>query len=199
MGRGGAGSGLPAGQKRTSRSAARLRLLDDAARRLREDPPTCMPTPTCAEACATCVHGGYWYSGADEGDLGAPSGRVTAGLLSALGADESAARTRSGAQAAVLGQAGVPPSCSGRTVCRVAGHGWLRNRHRRGRMRRNRVRDSRAWLPEQRARLGVLLDEAGDAVTCGTAMISWCPPIGRPRLRPSSDSGRVASPERRRR
>ncbi len=138
-----------------------LRLLDDAAHRLREDPTDMQADGDVAEASATVfmVDG---FSGADEATWAAV-GRVTRRLLSALGADE-ALEDEIRAQAAVLDKLvaplvspapgaaalteGVPDSADAETDGEEPDGDET-------------VYELPEWLPEQRARLGVLLDQAG--------------------------------------
>jgi hypothetical protein len=132
-----------------------LRLLDDAARRLRQDPTDMQADADVAEASATVfmVDG---YSGADEATWAAV-GRVTRRLLSALGADE-ALEDEIRAQAAVLDKLVEPlvdtevetqPSDAEDAEAEAEADAD------------ETVYELPEWLPEQRARLGVLLDEAG--------------------------------------
>ncbi len=144
-----------------------LRLLGDAARRLREDPTDMHADADVAEASATVfmVDG---YSGADEATWAAV-GRVTRRLLSALGADE-AMEEEIRAQAAVLGKlveplvaaessepdfdaTGAPADAGIETEAETEAEGDEPDVD-------ETVYELPEWLPEQRARLCVLLDEA---------------------------------------
>ncbi len=139
----------PSGGEEDERISAGLDLLADAARRLRADPTDMQADADVAEASATVfmVDG---YPGVDP-DSWAAIGRVTRRLLSALGADE-ALENEIRAEAAVLDklldslvdsgheddEAPEPETDGEETVYELP-----------------------EWLPEQRARLGILLDEAG--------------------------------------
>jgi hypothetical protein len=151
-----------------------LRLLDDAARRLRQDPTDMQADADVAEASATVfmVDG---YSGADDATWAAV-GRVTRRLLSALGADE-ALEEEIRAQAAVLDKLVEPLLPTGRgapalTEPETADSGPERDEPHGDEPDVDErdgdepdidetVYELPEWLPEQRARLGVLLDDAG--------------------------------------
>ncbi len=140
-----------------------LRLLGDAAGRLREDPTDMHADADVAEASATVfmVDG---YSGADEATWAAV-GRVTRRLLSALSADE-ALEDEIRAQAAVLCKLVEPLVGASLTASEPPGSvsersGPVPDPAEGGFDGEETVYELPEWLPEQRARLGVLLDEAG--------------------------------------
>jgi hypothetical protein len=139
----------PSGGEEDERISAGLDLLADAARRLRADPTDMQADADVAEASATVfmVDG---YPGVDP-DSWAAIGRVTRRLLSALGADE-ALENEIRAEAAVLDKLLDPLVDSGHEDNEAP------EPETDG---EETVYELPEWLPEQRARLGILLDEAG--------------------------------------
>jgi hypothetical protein len=129
-------------------TTAALRLLADAAGRLRRDPTDMHADADVAEASAA-VFMAEDYSGADA-DTWAAVGRVTRRLLSALGADE-ALEEEIQTQAAVLEKLLNP--LVGDSVDAAAGEADADET----------VYELPEWLPEQRAQLGVFLDDASIA------------------------------------
>jgi hypothetical protein len=131
-------------------SRAAVRLLADAATRLRNDPTDMQADADVAEASAVVFLADSY--GPFNEEAWSAVGRVTRRLLSALGADEAleeeirkeagvlekllAAVTGAGAGAAIAD--GQAPEAEERTVYDLAD-----------------------WLPDQRAQIGVLLEEAG--------------------------------------
>jgi hypothetical protein len=129
-------------------TTAALRLLADAAGRLRRDPTDMNADADVAEASAA-VFMAEDYSGADA-DTWAAVGRVTRRLLSALGADE-ALEDEIQTQAAVLEKLlnpllGGPADAAADAVADQPDD--------------ETVYELPDWLPEQRAQLGIFLDEA---------------------------------------
>lgn len=161
-----------------------LRLLGDAARRLRADPTDMQADADVAEASATVfmVDG---YPDADDATWAA-IGRVTRRLLSALGADE-ALEDEIRVQAAVLDKLLEPLASPDPAAPAVSGPvqepgdgveadgagadgvkaddaepgGDEPGGDEPGEDEDETVYELPEWLPEQRARLGVLLDDAG--------------------------------------
>ncbi len=169
-------SGEPAGPSPAGRGGsgptdpaldAAVRLLADAAARLRKDPTDMQADADVAEASAA-VFLPDSYGPLDE-DTWTAVGRVTRRLLSLLGADE-ALEEGIRSEAAVLEKLLVPVSdrfalgpegaevlggaVGGAPVAGVAPAGLEGEKT---------VYDVPDWLPEQRAQLGVLLEDAGIA------------------------------------
>jgi hypothetical protein len=135
---------------------AAVRLLADAARRLREDPTDMHADADVAEASAT-VFTVESFSVADE-ETWAAVGRVTRRLLSALGADE-ALDDEIRTEAAILDKLLAPlaepepePVAPDSEVATASSSPELDGDET--------VYELPEWLPEQRAKLGLLLDEA---------------------------------------
>jgi hypothetical protein len=135
-------------EKEDEPTTSALRLLADAAGRLRRDPTDMHADADVAEASAA-VFMAEDYSRADA-DTWAAVGRVTRRLLSALGAEE-ALEDEIQTHAAVLEKLLNP--LVGEAV-EVAGEQPVGE---------ETVYELPDWLPEQRAQLGVFLDEASIA------------------------------------
>jgi hypothetical protein len=129
-----------------------VQMLANAARRLRADPTDMHADADVAEASAG-VFMSDGFGGADA-ETWAAVGRVTRRLLGVLGADE-ALETEISGEAAVLDQL-LTPLLTGRPA---AAHP-LGEQDGEGEQTVYELPD---WLPEQRARLGLLLDDAGIA------------------------------------
>jgi hypothetical protein len=129
-----------------------VRLLADAARRLRRDPTDMHADADVAEASAVVFMTDAW-AGVDE-DTWAAVGRVTRRLLSALGADE-ALEEEIRTQAAILEKLLAPltrvPEDRASSSTGPAGSDPTPE---------ETVYELPEWLPEQRAQLSVLLDAA---------------------------------------
>jgi hypothetical protein len=125
---------------------AGMRLLADAAERLRRDPTDMHADADVAEASAA-VFLADGISGADE-ETWAAVGRVTRRLLSALGADE-ALEDEIRSQAAILEKL-LAPLVGEPTPAGPEGGAGDETEY-----------ELPEWLPEQRAHLGLLLDDAG--------------------------------------
>jgi hypothetical protein len=137
---------------------AGVRLLADAAERLRRDPTDMHADADVAEASAS-VFLADGFSGADD-ETWAAVGRVTRRLLSALGADE-ALEDEIRSQAAILEKLLAPllgqPTAGGTDGADGDdGAGGTD-----GAEQDETEYELPEWLPEQRAHLGVLLDDAG--------------------------------------
>ena len=141
-------------RRRTSRSARAVKLLADAARRLREDPTDMHADADVAEASAT-VFMVDSFSVADE-ETWAAVGRVTRRLLSALGADE-ALDDEIRTEAAILDKLLAPVVDSGPPALEAESAAAASASELDG---DETVYELPEWLPEQRAKLGLLLDEA---------------------------------------
>jgi hypothetical protein len=139
---------LEAGWQEDEPTTSALRLLADAAGRLRRDPTDMYADADVAEASAA-VFMAEDYSGADA-DTWAAVGRVTRRLLSALGAEE-ALEDEIQTQAAVLEKLLNPLVGDSVDVAGDQADG------------EETVYELPDWLPEQRAQLGVFLDEASIA------------------------------------
>ena len=129
-----------------------VQMLANAARRLRADPTDMHADADVAEASAG-VFMSDGFGGADA-ETWAAVGRVTRRLLGVLGADE-ALETEISGEAAVLDQL-LTPLLTGRPAAA----------HQLGEQDgqdEQTVYELPDWLPEQRARLGILLDDAGIA------------------------------------
>jgi hypothetical protein len=144
------GAGPATGADETTSAA--LRLLADAAERLHRDPTDMHADADVAEASAA-VFMADAYAGADE-DTWASVGRVTRRLLSALGADE-ALEDEIRTQAAVLERLLIPlvgaPEPAADPAAADSAPEFAGD---------ETVYELAEWLPEQRAQLSVLLDEA---------------------------------------
>jgi hypothetical protein len=127
-------------------TAAGVRLLADAAARLHRDPTDMHADSDVAEASAV-VFMADEYAGADE-ETWAAVGRVTRRLLSALGSEE-ALEDEIQTQAAVLEKLLVP--MVGASSDDSSGVGPDED---------ETAYELAEWMPEQRAQLSVLLDEA---------------------------------------
>jgi len=125
--------------------ASSIRLLADAARRLRDDPTDMQADADVAEA-STAVFFSDGFAGADE-ETWAAVGRVTRRLLSFLGAEE-AMEDSIRSEASVLAKLLLPF---------VGGGGPEAGADES----EQTVYELPEWLPEQRAQLGVLLEAAG--------------------------------------
>jgi hypothetical protein len=173
----------PRGTEEEKQLEGALRLLADAASRLRADPTDMHADADVAEASAyVFMVDDYWS--ADEATWAA-IGRVTRRLLSALGADE-ALEDEIRAEAAVLGKLLESLGSPAPSAPQLAGAPDLPAApERAGASEGSGASESSdptevvddadegepeddetvyelpEWLPEQRARLGVLLDEAG--------------------------------------
>lgn len=124
--------------------AEAVSLLASAAGRLHKDPTDMQADGDLAEASATVfLIDDYGPLGEDEWSA---VGRVTRKLLSLLGAEE-ALEEGIRDQAAILEKLLVPITAG---EPQIAGAGGVRT-----------VYELPEWLPEQRAQLGVLLDQAG--------------------------------------
>ncbi len=134
---------------------AAVQLLADAARRLREDPTDMHADADVAEASAT-VFMVDSFSVADE-ETWAAVGRVTRRLLSALGADE-ALEEEIRTEAAILDKLLAPLVESGPLALEAEVNTASPATELDG---DETVYELPEWLPEQRAKLGLLLDEAG--------------------------------------
>ncbi len=134
-----------AGDESGEQVASSIKLLADAARRLRDDPTDMQADADVAEA-STAVFFSDGYGGADE-ETWAAVGRVTRRLLSFLGADE-AMEDSIRSEASVLAKLLVPF---------VGGEGQEVGADES----EQTVYELPEWLPEQRAQLGVLLEAAG--------------------------------------
>ena len=132
--------------------AASVRLLADAATRLRMDPTDMHADADVAEASAG-VFMADRYGPFDEREWSA-IGRVTRRLLAALGAEEALEddiRREAGVLEKLLAPLGATPTAvaAGETPEVAPGE--------------RTVYELPEWLPDQRAQLGFLLDEAGIA------------------------------------
>jgi hypothetical protein len=129
-----------------------VRLLADAARRLHEDPTDMLADADVAEA-STAVFVSDHFASLDA-DTWAAVGRVTRRLLAALGAEdalEDQIRTEAGILSILL-QPMVPRSTTASGgAARVAEQDEMDQT----------VYELTEWLPEQRAHLALLLEEAG--------------------------------------
>jgi hypothetical protein len=131
---------------------ASVRLLADAATRLRLDPTDMQADADVAEASAG-VFIADRYGPFDE-EAWSAIGRVTRRLLAALGAEEALEpdiRREAGILEKLLAPLGTAPSSNG------SGEGPAAKPGERT------VYELPEWLPDQRAQLGFLLDEAGIA------------------------------------
>jgi hypothetical protein len=131
---------------------ASVRLLADAATRLRLDPTDMQADADVAEASAG-VFIADRYGPFDEQSWSA-IGRVTRRLLAALGAEEALEpdiRREAGILEKLLAPLGTAPSANGSGEVPAAKPG------------ERTVYELPEWLPDQRAQLGFLLDEAGIA------------------------------------
>lgn len=135
----------PAADPAVSRAVS---LLADAASRLRADPTDMQADADVAEASAAVFTVDRF--GALDEDAWLAVGRVTRSLLALLGADE-ALEDGIRQQASVLAKLLTPASSQGIGVD-VSGDGEEEEQT---------VYELPEWLPEQRAQLGLLLDEAG--------------------------------------
>ncbi len=129
-----------------------VQMLADAVRRLRADPTDMHADADVAEASAV-VFMSDGFGGADA-ETWAAVGRVTRRLLGVLGADE-ALETEISGEAAVLDEL-LTPLLTGRPA---AAH----HLSEQDGEDEQTVYELPDWLPEQRARLGILLDDAGIA------------------------------------
>jgi hypothetical protein len=150
LGQPGGGGPLEAGwdEEEDEPTTAALRLLADAAGRLRRDPTDMHADADVGEASAA-VFMAEDYSSADA-DTWAAVGRVTRRLLSALGADE-ALEDEIQTQAAVLEKLLNPLVGASVDAAGQQSDGD------------ETVYELAEWLPEQRAQLGVLLEAASIA------------------------------------
>ncbi|HEX4863240.1 MAG TPA: hypothetical protein VFV02_04160 [Acidimicrobiales bacterium] len=142
-------------------------LLADAARRLRADPTDMQADADVAEASTVVFFHDSFYGVDDES--WAAVGRVTRRLLSALGAEEALEeeiRLQAGVLAKLL--ASLPASGPGVSSPYPGGADGdqvalpldpAAVRPAAGRLAVGTVYDLTEWLPEQRAHLGVLLDD----------------------------------------
>ena len=131
-------------------SRAAVRLLADAATRLRSDPTDMQADADVAEASAV-VFIADSYGPFDE-EAWSAVGRVTRRLLSALGADE-ALEDEIRKEAGVLEKLLAPVTGAATDATDVAGDAPD--------PKERTVYDLADWLPDQRAQIGVLLEEAG--------------------------------------
>jgi hypothetical protein len=131
-----------------------VKLLADAARRLHEDPTDMLADADVAEA-STAVFVSDHFASLDT-DTWAAVGRVTRRLLAALGAEEALEdqiRTEAGILSILL-QTIVPrPGTASVGAAGVAEEDEMDQT----------VYELTEWLPEQRAHLALLLEEAGIA------------------------------------
>jgi hypothetical protein len=132
-------------------SRAAVRLLADAATRLRNDPTDMQADADVAEASAV-VFMADSYGPFDE-EAWSAVGRVTRRLLSALGADE-ALEDEIRKEAGVLEKLLAPVTGTATDASDAGGTGASDPTERT-------VYDLADWLPDQRAQIGVLLEEAG--------------------------------------
>jgi hypothetical protein len=121
-----------------------IRLLADAAHRLREDPTDMQADADVAEA-STAVFFSDGYGGADS-ETWAAVGRVTRRLLSFLGAEEAM-------EDSIRSEAGI----LAKLLASLVGVGELAGA---GDESEQTVYELPEWLPEQRAQLGILLEAA---------------------------------------
>jgi hypothetical protein len=130
--------------------AATVRLLADAAERLRADPTDMHADSDVAEASAGVFMTDHF--GSVDAETWSAIGRVTRRLLSVLGADEAL-------EDGIRFEAGVLCKLLAPLVdkAEVAGLDSHRDESEQT------VYELPEWLPEQRAQLGLLLDEAGIA------------------------------------
>lgn len=130
--------------------AASVRLLADAATRLRMDPTDMQADADVAEA-STAVFFADRFGPFDE-DAWSAVGRVTRKLLAALGADEALEgeiRQEAGVLEKLLRPVSSNPGPAADEAAESAVPG------------ERTVYDLADWLPDQRAELGVMLEEAG--------------------------------------
>jgi len=130
--------------------AATVRLLADAATRLRMDPTDMQADADVAEASAA-VFVADRFGPFDESEWSAV-GRVTRRLLAALGAEEALEediRRQAGVLEKLLGRLGATPTAVAAGEADQAPVG------------ERTVYELAEWLPDQRAQLGYLLEEAG--------------------------------------
>jgi hypothetical protein len=167
-GQDGGGTGAqPAADDADAPLVSSVRSLARAARRLRADPTDMQADADVAEASAV-IFFASGYPGADD-DTWAAIGRVTRRLLSVLAADEAledAIRTEASVLAKLLeplvGEGSEPRS--GGAVEASSGAGEEGGDSDEGADESAQtVYELPEWLPEQRAQLGVLLDQAGIA------------------------------------
>jgi hypothetical protein len=143
------GSPGPTGEPVDPRLAGAIRLLADAAERLKKDPTDMHADADVAES-STAVFMADGYPGVAP-DAWAAIGRVTRRLLGALGAEE-ALEEAIGAEASVLSK----------LLEKVThGAGSSGGAPASGNEAEQTVYELPDWFPEQRAHLGVLLDQAG--------------------------------------
>lgn len=142
----GAETGDPGWEEADDRFATSVRLLADAATRLRLDPTDMQADGDVAEASAG-VFMADSYGPFDEEQWSA-IGRVTRRLLAALGADE-ALEADIRREAGVLEKLLAPLKAKPADSVGAAGE--------------RTVYELADWLPDQRASLGFMLDEAGVA------------------------------------
>ena len=148
----GAETGDPGWEDADDDFAASVRLLADAATRLRMDPTDMQADADVAEASAG-VFMADRYGPFDEEEWSA-IGRVTRRLLAALGADEALEadiRREAGVLEKLLAPLGATAASAqaGETLPAAPGE--------------RTVYELADWLPDQRASLGYMLDEAGIA------------------------------------
>jgi hypothetical protein len=130
--------------------AASVRLLADAATRLRVDPTDMQADADVAEASAG-VFIADSYGPFDEESWSA-IGRVTRRLLAALGAEEALEddiRQEAGVLEKLLAPFGAPPAAAGSVIAVPVAPG------------ERTVYELAEWLPDQRAQLGFLMEQAG--------------------------------------
>jgi hypothetical protein len=179
VGRAGAGTPSGVGGEPDEWVASGLRLLADAARRLRHDPTDMHADADVAEASAAVFAVDMYYDADDE--TWAAIGRVTRRLLSALGAEE-ALEGEIRSEAAILDKlltplvageeaeaaggrepdAGADAGDAGAEAGEAGEDGEASAEAAEASAEAaETVYELPEWLPEQRAQLGVLLDEAG--------------------------------------
>jgi hypothetical protein len=170
-------SGEPPEPEAVDSLTSSVRELSHAARRLRADPTDMQADADVAEA-STAIFYTEGYPGADE-ETWAAVGRVTRRLLSVLGAEEAmddAIRTEAGVLAKLLeplvGDGSQPrPVASSELESAAAAFGSVEPEPEpepgddepadASDESAQTVYELPEWLPEQRAQLGVLLEDAG--------------------------------------
>jgi hypothetical protein len=135
-------------------STSDVQLLADAARRLHVDPTDMLADADVAEA-STAVFVSDHFASMDA-DTWAAVGRVTRKLLAVLGADEALEddiRTEAGVLARLLEPVAPPPDAGERPGRAPVG----------GDETEQTVYELDEWLPEQRVRLSLLMEDSGIA------------------------------------